>query len=160
MKKFLGLFLILGFGQSFVETVPLKLKITVEGIKGGGVMWAKTFKWTPPASESWQEFSLGLWGQLESGLVDPEIMAEKAFSEVEKPYTQKASDYFYEFCHQCYPEIFYAKEKILGDVLLQRSLSYAFEEGQEWHAVTSRRAGVVSEDGLSTGGWVVGFTSY
>jgi hypothetical protein len=158
VKKFLGLFLILGFTESFVDAVPSKIKIMVGGIKDGGVMWAKTFKWTPPAFDSWQEFSAGLWGQVELGLVDPKIAQEKAFSQIEKSYIQKSSDYFSEFSHQSYSEIFYAKEKILEDVPLQCSVSYSFQDGREWHDVALRKAGVVSEDGLSTGGWAIGFT--
>lgn len=160
VKKFLGLFLILSFFQSFVDAVPSKIEIMVGGIKDGGVMWAKTFKWTPPVFDSWQEFSAGLWGQVELGLVDPEITQEKAFSELEKSYIQKSSDCFSEFCHQSYPAIFYAKEKELEDVPLKCDMSYAFQDGFECYNVNLRKNGVVSEDGLSIGGWTVGFTGF
>ena len=120
-------------------------------------MWAKAFKWTLPAFDSWQEFSSGLWGQAELGLVDPEIAQEKAFSQVEKSYIQKASDCFSEFCHQSYPEIFYAKEKELEDVPLQCDVSYSFQDGREWHDVSLRKLSVNGEGNLFTE-WMGGFT--
>jgi hypothetical protein len=158
VKKFLGLFLILGFVQSFVGAIPKNVTIFIGGNNENSVYWGGGFsEYDFSDCPSVEAFAPAFWDQVQEKIDGFASSGEKIFSDDEKIYLKKAADYFSEFCNTPHEgDGWYGENQYLEGVPLELKTSYVAPDG--WHSVKLKKAGLTPDDASNT--WHATFTAF